>query len=139
MQFIVIRILKDKKKCIKTKCEVFLNKIVLEGNYEFPTMDLLRVRLVFVKESWDIRISLNIMRSTQVFNEVLYKNSYFILKRYLIKNVENGFWQNKFLIMFSDYTCEFSKMDSYYVTVISGRRSWGTIGRIKYSDCIRDV
>ena len=102
-------------------------------------MDLLRVTLVSVKESWGIRISLNIMRSTQVFNEVLYKSSYFILKRYLIKNVENGFRENKFLIMFSDYTCEFPKMDSYYVTVVSGRKSWGTICRIKYFDCIRDV
>ena len=72
-------------------------------------MDLLRVTLVSVKESWGIRISLNIMRSTQVFNEVLYKNSYFILKRFLIKNVENGIGQNKFLIMFSDYTCEFRR------------------------------
>ena len=86
-------------------------------------MDLLRVTLVSVKESGGIRISLNIMRSTKVFNEILYKNSYFILKRYLIKNVENGFRQNKFLIMFSDYTCEFPKMDSYYITVVSGRKS----------------
>ena len=102
-------------------------------------MDFLRVTLVSVKESWGIRISLNIMRSTQVFNEVLYKNSYFILKGYLIKNVENGFRQNKFLMIFSDYTCEFPKMDSYYVTVVSGRKSWGMICRIKYLDCIRDV
>ena len=48
-------------------------------------MDLLRVTLVSVKESWGIRISLNAMRSTQVFNGILYKNSYFILKRYLVK------------------------------------------------------
>ena len=41
--------------------------------------------------------------------------------------------------MFSDYTCEFSKMDSYYVTVVSGSKSEGTIGRIKYFDCIQDV
>ena len=102
-------------------------------------MDFLRVTLVFVKRSWGIRISSNTMRSTQVFNEIPYKNSYFILKRYLIKNVENGFRENKFLIMFSDYTCEFPKMDSYYVTVVSGRKSWGTICRIKYFDCIRDV
>ena len=101
-------------------------------------MDFLRVTLVFVKGSWGIRISLNTMRSTQVFNEILYKNSYFILKRYLIKNAENEFRQNKFL-MFSDYTCEFPRMDSYYVTVVSGRKSWGTICHIKYLDCIRDV
>ena len=102
-------------------------------------MDLLRVTLVSVKESWGIRISLNIMRSTQVFNDVLYKNSYFILKKIFNKNAENEFRQNRFLIIFSDYTCEFSKMDSYYVTAVSGRKSWGTIGRIKYFDCIRDV
>ena len=52
---------------------------------------------------------------------------------------KNEFWQNRFLIMFSDYTCEFPKMDSYYVTVVSGRKSWGTIGHIKYFDYIRDV
>ena len=63
------------------------------------------------------------MRSTQVFNEVLYKNLYFIFKRYLIKMLKMNFDKNKFLIMFSDYTCEFPKMDSYYVTVVSGRKS----------------
>ena len=64
------------------------------------------------------------MRSTQVFNEVLYKNSYFILKKgYLIKNAENEFRQNKFLIMFSDYTCEFLTMDSYCVTLVFDRKS----------------
>ena len=63
------------------------------------------------------------MRSTQVFNEVLYKSSYFFLKKIFNKNAENKFQQNKFLIMFSDYACEFPKMDSYYVTVVSGRKS----------------
>ena len=55
------------------------------------------------------------------------------------KNAENDLQQNKFLIMFLDYTCEFPKMDSYCVTVVSGRKSWGTISRIKYFDCIRDI
>ena len=41
--------------------------------------------------------------------------------------------------MLSDCTCEFPKMDSYYVTVVSDKKSRGTIGRIKYFDCIRDV
>ena len=41
--------------------------------------------------------------------------------------------------VFSDFTCEFPKMDSYYVTVVSGEKSWGTICRVKYFDCIRDV
>ena len=63
------------------------------------------------------------MRSTQVFNEILYKNSYFILKEYLNKNAKNEFRQNEFLIMFSDYTREFSTMDSYRVTLVSGRKS----------------
>ena len=57
-----------------------INKLVLEHDYEFPTTDLLWDTLVSVKESWGIRISLNIMRSTQVFNDILYKNSYFNLK-----------------------------------------------------------
>ena len=58
-------------------------------------MDFLRVTLVSVKWSWGIRISLNAMRSTQVFNEVLYKNPYFILKGDLIKNAKNEFRQKK--------------------------------------------
>ena len=79
------------------------------------------------------------MRSTQVFNEILYKNSYFILKRCLIKNAEDEFRQNKSLIMFSDYTCEFPTMDSYYVTLVSGKKSWGTINCIKYFVRIRSI
>ena len=71
-----------------------------ECNCEFPTTDLLRVTLVSVKESWGIRISLKIMRSTQVFNEVLYKKFVFYLKKIFNKNDENEFRQNKFLIMF---------------------------------------
>ena len=65
--------------------------MILGDNCEFPMMDLLWVTLVSVKESWGIRISLNIMRSSQVFNKVLYKNSYFILKRFLIKMLKMDF------------------------------------------------
>ena len=36
----------------------------------------LRVTLVSVKESRDIRITLNVMRNTQIFNEILYQNSH---------------------------------------------------------------
>ena len=36
-----------------------------------------------------------------------------------------------------DFTCEFSKMDSYCVTIISGRKSWGTISCIKCFDSIQ--
>ena len=63
------------------------------------------------------------MRSTQVFNEILYKNSYFYLKKMLNKNAENEFWQNKSLIMFSDYTCDFPKMNSYCVTLVFDSKS----------------
>ena len=56
--------------------------MIFECGHELPTIDFLRVTVVLKKESWGIRISLNIMRSTQVFNEVLYKNSYFIFKRF---------------------------------------------------------
>ena len=39
-----------------------------------------------------------------------------------------------------EYTCEFSKIDSYYVTVVSDRKSWGMINCIKrfllYSKCL---
>ena len=59
--------------------------MILEYGHESPTTDLLRVTLVSVKESRGIRISLNTMRSTQVFNEILYKNSYFYRKKCLIK------------------------------------------------------
>ena len=37
---------------------------------------LLRVTLVSVKKSRDIRITLNVMRNTQIFNEILYQNSH---------------------------------------------------------------
>ena len=50
-----------------------------------------------------------------------------------------NFEKNKFLIMFSDYTCEFPTMDSYCVTLVSGRKSWDMINRIKYSDSIQGV
>ena len=36
----------------------------------------LRVTIISVKESRGIRITLNVMRSTQIFNEILYKNSH---------------------------------------------------------------
>ena len=77
---IIILYLWKKYKNINVMIFLRINKLVLEHDYEFPTTDLLRVTLVFVKESWGIRIFLNIMRSTQVFNEILYKNSYFNLK-----------------------------------------------------------
>ena len=38
-----------------------------------------------------------------------------------------------------DFTREFSKMDSYCVTIVSSRKSSGTISGIKHFDCIRDV
>ena len=38
-----------------------------------------------------------------------------------------------------DYMCEFSRMDSYCVTVVSGGKSWGMISFIKYSDRIWNV
>ena len=62
---------------------VMYNGNIFYDKYEFPTTDLLRVTLVSVKEFWGIRISLNAMRSTQVFNGILYKNSHFI-QRYNI-------------------------------------------------------
>ena len=34
------------------------------------------VTVVFVKESRGIRILLNVVRSTQIFNDILYKNSH---------------------------------------------------------------
>ena len=36
---------------------------------------LLCVTVVFVKESWGIRTSLNVVRSTQIFNEIYEKDS----------------------------------------------------------------
>ena len=41
--------------------------------------------------------------------------------------------------MFSDYTCEFSKTDSYCVTLVSDRKSWCTISCIKYFDSVITV
>ena len=38
-----------------------------------------------------------------------------------------------------DFTYEFSKMNSYHVTLVSGRKSWGTISSIKRIDSIQDV
>ena len=58
------------------KCDNF-NKIIFGMWLRiFRRRTLLRVTLVSVKESWGIRILLNIMRSTQIFNEILYKSSY---------------------------------------------------------------
>ena len=48
--------------------------MIFENGTNFRRRTLLRVTLVFVKESSGIRISLNIMRSTQVFNEILCKS-----------------------------------------------------------------
>ena len=66
------------------KCEI-LNKMIFEIELGISDDGSLRVTLVFVKESWGIRISLNTIRSTQVFNEILWKIRIFIVKRYLIK------------------------------------------------------
>ena len=66
----------------------FQIKQFLEYDHEFLTMDPFTSYISFRKRILSIRISLNIMRSTQVFNGVLYKNSYFILKRFFNKNVE---------------------------------------------------
>ena len=41
--------------------------------------------------------------------------------------------------MLLDYTCEFPTMDSYCVTLVSGRKSWGIINRIKCFDSIQSV
>ena len=43
------------------------------GEYEFPTTDSFICHCSLFKESRDIRISLNVVRSTQIINEVLYK------------------------------------------------------------------
>ena len=61
-------------------------------NVNFRRRVPLYVTVVSLKESRGIRISLNVMRSTQIFNEVLYKNSYFISKRCVInvKNIANN-------------------------------------------------
>ena len=72
---------------MKNKINIFWDKC------GFPMTDLLRVTLVSVKGSWGIRISLNTMRSTQVFSEVLYEDSCFILKEYLNKIAKNEFRQ----------------------------------------------
>ena len=101
-------------------------------NMNFRRRIPLYVTVVFLKESRSTRISLNVVRSTQIFNEILYKNSYFISKRCRIKMsilIIN-------LIIFWMIRVEFPTMDSYYVTVVSGRKSWGTISYIKYFDCV---
>ena len=54
-------------------------------NMNFRWRIPLYVTVVSLKESWDTRISLNVVRSTQIFSEVLYKSSYFISKRCRIK------------------------------------------------------
>ena len=45
-------------------------------NANFRRRIPLRVTVVSIKESRDIRISLNMVRSTQIFNEILCKNSH---------------------------------------------------------------
>ena len=78
-------------------------------------------------------MSLNMMRSTQIFNKILYKSSYSILKRRFDKEYKKITIKRIFDKAF-ECTCEFSKMDSYCVTILSGRKSWGTISRIKHSE-----
>ena len=51
-------------------------KMIFGNDTNFRRQTLLQVTLVFVKKSRAIRISLNIMKSTQMFNEILYKSSY---------------------------------------------------------------
>ena len=58
--------------------EIIMIRFVI--NVNFRRRIPLYVTVVSLKESRDIRISLNVVRSTQIFNEVLYKNSYFISK-----------------------------------------------------------
>ena len=38
-----------------------------------------------------------------------------------------------------EYTCGFSKIDSYWVTVVSDRKSWDTISCIQHFDSIQNV
>ena len=38
-----------------------------------------------------------------------------------------------------EYTCGFPKIDSYWVTVVSDRKSWGTISCIQRFDSIQNV
>ena len=54
-------------------------------NVNFRRRISLYVIVVSLKESRGVRISLNVVRSTQIFSEILYKNSYFISKRCEIK------------------------------------------------------
>ena len=90
-------------------------------NVNFRRRIPLYVTVVSLKESRGIRISLNVVRSTQIFNEVLYKNSYFISKRCVIKMSKILLIIN--LIIFWTIRVEFPTMDSYYVTLVSGRKS----------------
>ena len=59
---------------------------------------LLWVTLVSVKESWGIRILLNIMRSTQIFNEILYKSSYLSQSCFKTKMLKINNDKNEFLM-----------------------------------------
>ena len=57
-------------------------------NVNFRRWIPLYVTVVSLKESRGIRVSLNVMRSTQIFNEVLYKNSYLSKKKVPNKMLE---------------------------------------------------
>ena len=61
-------------------------------NMNFRRRIPLYVTVVSLKESRGIRISLNVLRSTQIFSEILYKNSYFISKKCnkMLKNNTNN-------------------------------------------------
>ena len=115
--------------------EIIMIRFVI--NVNFRRRIPLYVTVVFLKESRGTRISLNVVRSTQIFNEVLYKNSYFISKRRVIKMSKILLIIN--LIIIWTIRVEFPTMDSYYVTLVSGKKSWGTINCIKYFDRIRSI
>ena len=90
-------------------------------NVNFRRRIPLYVTVVSLKESRGVRISLNVVRSTQIFSKILYKNSYFISKKVCNK-------MPKILLIISliiiwTMRVEFPTMDSYYVTLVSGRKS----------------
>ena len=64
-------------------------------NVNFRRRIPLYVTVVSLKESRGVRNSLNVVRSTQIFNKILYKNSYFISKKVSNKMLKNN-TNNKF-------------------------------------------
>ena len=50
-----------------------IKKFEIDANFRLQIS--LCVIIVFVKEFWDIRTSLNVVRSTQIFNEIYEKDS----------------------------------------------------------------